>query len=311
MSPPSPDTPLRIGARGSALALAQAREARNRLAARHGLSKLAFEIVAIKTTGDRVLDRPLSEIGNKGLFTKEIEDALLVGEIDLAVHSMKDVPTALPDGLEISAVLPRGDARDAFVSPNYANIAALPRGARVGSSSLRRCAQLLHRRPDLSVVGFRGNVKTRLKKLENDGADAAILACAGLHRLGLGRVIRSEIAPEDMLPACAQGVIGIETRCDDDTTHALLAPIHDEETAIRLEAERAFLATLDGSCRTPIGGLAELDGGRLRFRGEIIRPDGSERLTVERCGSAGDAAAMGIDAAEELRTRSGPGFFGR
>ncbi|MEM8790462.1 MAG: hydroxymethylbilane synthase [Pseudomonadota bacterium] len=309
MALPSSERPLRIGTRGSALALAQANETRDRLSAQHDLPEVAFEIVVIKTTGDRVLDRALSEIGGKGLFTKEIEDALLAGEIDLAVHSMKDMPTILPDGLEISTLLPREDVRDAFVSSRHAGIADLPEGATVGSSSLRRRAQLLHRRPDLQVVEFRGNVQTRLKKLEDGIADATFLACAGLRRLELGHIIRSEISPEEMLPACAQGAIGIEIRADDAETRNLLQPINDARTETRLKAERAFLAALDGSCRTPIGGLAELDGNDLWFRGEIIRPDGSERLATERRGTAADAADLGLDAAQELRAKAGPGFF--
>ncbi|MEM9045708.1 MAG: hydroxymethylbilane synthase [Pseudomonadota bacterium] len=309
MTLPSPDNPLRIGTRGSILALAQAHETRERLATHHDLPDLAFEIVVIKTTGDQVLDRALSEIGGKGLFTKEIEEALLAEKIDLAVHSMKDMPTILPDGLEISTLLPREDVRDAFVSPSYASIAELPQGATVGSSSLRRRAQLLHRRPDLNVVEFRGNVQTRLKKLEDGVAAATFLACAGLRRLDLGHIIRDEIAPGEMLPACAQGAIGIEIRSSDAATRALLAPIHDVATAQRLDAERAFLAALDGSCRTPIGGLAELEGNELWFRGEIIRPDGSERLATERRGAIVDAAQMGHDAAEELRAQAGTGFF--
>ncbi|MEM6933066.1 MAG: hydroxymethylbilane synthase [Pseudomonadota bacterium] len=309
MARPSPEEPLRIGTRGSALALAQANETRNRLMEAHELSEVAFEIVVIKTTGDRVQDRALSEIGGKGLFTKEIEDALLDRDIDIAVHSMKDMPTILPDGLEISALLPREDVRDAFVSPHHAAIAELPEGALVGSSSLRRKAQLLHRRPDLHVVEFRGNVQTRLRKLEEGVAVATFLACAGLRRLGLEEIIRSEISPDEMLPACAQGAIGIETRIGDEATASLLQPIHDEATATRLASERAFLAALDGSCRTPIGGLASIEGGELLFRGEIIRPDGSERLATERRGSLHEAANLGLDAAEELRASAGHGFF--
>lgn len=306
---PSPDRPLRIGTRGSPLALAQAHETRDRLMAAHGLPTEAFAIVVIKTTGDRVLDRALSEIGGKGLFTKEIEEALLAGDIDLAVHSMKDMPTVLPDGLMLAAYLPREDVRDAFVSHRHDSLAALPQRAVVGSSSLRRRAQLLHRRPDLQVVEFRGNVQTRMKKLADGVAEATFLACAGLRRLGMEAEIRAPIAVEDMLPAVAQGAIGIETRTDDAATLALLAPIACADTALRLAAERAFLAGLDGSCRTPIGGLATLEDGRLRLRGEIIRPDGSERLTTERLGLPGDAAAMGADAAAELRGRGGDGFF--
>ena len=306
---PNADQPVRIGTRGSPLALAQAHETRSRLAAAHNLSEDAFVIEVIKTTGDRVLDRALSEIGGKGLFTKEIEEALLEGRIDLAVHSMKDMPTVLPDGLEISALLPREDVRDAFVSRQFDGIDELPRGAVVGSSSLRRRAQLLHRRPDLKLVEFRGNVQTRLAKLDRGEVAATFLAAAGLRRLGLEHEIRAVIEPEEMLPAVAQGAIGIETRIGDSATLALLAPIHDAETGHRLAAERAFLAALDGSCRTPIGGLALLDGDEIWFRGEIVRPDGSERRATERAGSATDAAALGHDAAEELRAQGGDGFF--
>ena len=306
---PSPDQPLKIGTRGSPLALAQAHETRARLMAAHGLPEAAFEIAVIKTTGDRVTDRPLAEIGGKGLFTKEIEEALLAGAIDIAVHSMKDMPTILPAGLAIACLLPREDVRDAFVSLTHANLAAMPEGAVVGTSSLRRRAQLLNRRPDLRVVEFRGNVQTRLRKLADGVAEATFLACAGLHRLGRAEAIRAAISPDEMLPAIAQGAIGIEARGDNAAAEALLAPIHHAPTATRLAAERAFLAALDGSCRTPIGGLAEITGEDLRFRGEIIRPDGSERLATERRGPLADAAAMGTDAAEELRARAGPGFF--
>ncbi|MCH8953462.1 MAG: hydroxymethylbilane synthase [Proteobacteria bacterium] len=306
---PSPDQPLKIGTRGSPLALAQAHETRSRLMAAHGLPEAAFEITVIKTTGDRVTDRPLAEIGGKGLFTKEIEEALLAGAIDIAVHSMKDMPTILPAGLAIAGLLPREDVRDAFVSLTHANLAAMPAGAVVGTSSLRRRAQLLNRRPDLRVVEFRGNVQTRLRKLADGVAEATFLACAGLHRLGRAEAIRAAISPDEMLPAIAQGAIGIEARGDNAAAEALLAPIHHAPTATRLAAERAFLAALDGSCRTPIGGLAEITGEDLRFRGEIIRPDGSERLATERRGPLGEAAAMGTDAAQELRSRAGPGFF--
>ncbi|MEM6945070.1 MAG: hydroxymethylbilane synthase [Pseudomonadota bacterium] len=306
---PSPEKPLRIGTRGSPLALAQAEETKARLMAAHDLPAEAFEIVVIKTTGDAVQDRALSEIGGKGLFTKEIEEGLLGGSIDIAVHSMKDMPTVLPDGLAITALLPREDVRDAFISPRHAGIAALPEGAVVGTSSLRRRAQLLHRRPDLKVVEFRGNVQTRLRKLGDGVAEATFLACAGLNRLGMNGEMRSAIEPEEMLPAVAQGAIGIESREDDTRILSLLAPLHCGETGSRLAAERAFLAGLDGSCRTPIGGLAVLEGDALWLRGEIIRPDGSERIVTERRGTLSDAAAMGSDAAAELRGRGGDGFF--
>ncbi|MFO1209085.1 MAG: hydroxymethylbilane synthase [Amaricoccus sp.] len=307
--PPSPDRPLRIGTRGSPLALAQAREARNRLMAAHGLPEAAFAIVPIRTTGDRVQDRPLGELGGKGLFTREIESALLEGLIDVAVHSMKDMPTLQPDGLAITCALPREDPRDAFVSPAAGTLAALPAGSVVGTSSLRRRAQLLHRRPDLAVVEFRGSVQTRLRKLADGVASATFLAMAGLHRLGLGEVARGPIDPGDMLPAVAQGTIGIEQRTGDDRVAALLAPIHDAATGIRLAAERAFLAGLDGSCQTPIAGLAELDGETLRLRGEILRPDGSESLSDAIGGAPADAEAIGAVLAAALRGRAGLGFF--
>ena len=306
---PTPDRPLRIGTRGSKLALAQAYETRDRLMAAHGLPEDAFAITVIKTTGDAVLDRALSEIGGKGLFTKEIEEALLAADIDLAVHSMKDMPTVLPDGLTLAAYLPREDVRDAFVSPRHAAIDALPAGTVVGTSSLRRRAQLLHRRPDLRIVEFRGNVQTRMRKLEEGVAEATFLAVAGLRRLDMAHAIAEMIDPESMLPAVAQGAIGIETRADDAATVDLLAPIACAETATRLAAERAFLAGLDGSCRTPIGGLALLEDGAIRFRGEIVRPDGSERHETSRSGPAADAAAMGADAAAELRAKGGEDFF--
>jgi hydroxymethylbilane synthase len=306
---PDPDRPLRIGTRGSPLALAQAHETRARLAAAHGLPETAFEIVVIKTTGDRVLDRPLSEIGGKGLFTREIEDALLDGGIDIAVHSMKDMPTEQPDGLAITCYLPREDVRDAFVTLGEASLASLPAGAVVGTSSLRRRAQLRHRRPDLNVVEFRGNVQTRMKKLSDGVAEATFLAMAGLRRLGMDDIARAPIAVEDMLPAIAQGAIGIEQRLDDDRCSAMLAAIHDGPTGLRLAAERAFLKGLDGSCQTPIGGLAELDGGTLRLRGEILRPDGSECLIHALDGAVADGARIGAETAAVLRGRAGPGFF--
>ena len=306
---PDPDRPLRIGTRGSPLALAQARETRGRLMAAHGLPEAAFVIVPIKTTGDRVQDRPLGEIGGKGLFTMEIEAALLEGTIDIAVHSMKDMPTAQPDGLAITCYLPREDVRDAFVALDAAGLEDLPAGAVVGTSSLRRRAQLRHRRPDLGVVEFRGNVQTRLRKLEEGVARATFLAMAGLRRLGLDAVARAPIPPETMLPAIAQGAIGVEQRSGDDAVSALLAAIHDAPTAQRLAAERAFLAALDGSCQTPIAGLAELDGDRIRLRGEILRPDGSECLTAEASGAVADAARLGAAMGAELRGRAAPDFF--
>ncbi len=302
------DSPLKIGTRGSPLALAQAYETRSRLMSAHNLPEAAFTIEVIQTTGDAVQDRPLSEIGGKGLFTKEIEQALLDGRIDIAVHSMKDVATVLPDALVIDCALPREDVRDAFISPKYSAIADLPEGAVVGTSSLRRRAQLLAMRPDLKLVEFRGNVQTRLRKLDEGVASATFLACAGLRRLG-NFELANPIETDVMLPACAQGAVGIERRKSDEAAAALLAPIHDAETFIRISAERAFLKELDGSCRTPIGGLAELNGDTLHFRGEIIRPDGSTTHAGSWQGPLGDAARIGAEAGIELRAKGGEGFF--
>lgn len=304
----SPDRPLRIGTRGSPLAMAQAMETRNRLMAAHELPQEAFSIEAISTTGDAVQDRPLSEIGGKGLFTKELEIALMDGQIDIAVHSMKDVATVLPDGLGITAYLPREDVRDAFISLLHGSFDDLPEGATVGTSSLRRRAQALARRPDLRVVEFRGNVQTRMRKLGDGVAEATFLAVAGLNRLG-AEIKAAPIPGEVMLPAVAQGAIGIKSRLDDELALAMVQPLNHEETAIRLRAERAFLRALDGSCRTPLAGLAVLDGEKLAFRGEILRPDGAQRHFTSREGTLSEAEAMGLDAAEELRALGGPGFF--
>ncbi len=306
---PDPDRPLRIGTRGSPLALAQAHETRARLMAAHALPEAAFAIVVIKTTGDRVLDRPLSEIGGKGLFTKEIEEALLAREIDVAVHSTKDMPTDQPAGLGITCYLPREDVRDAFVALGEGTLATLPAGAVVGTSSLRRRAQLRHRRPDLAVVEFRGNVQTRMKKLEAGVAQATFLAMAGLRRLGLAEIATRPIEPDEMLPAVAQGAICLEQRLGDGRVSELLAAIHHDATGHRLAAERAFLKGLDGSCQTPIAGLAELEGDRLRLRGEILRPDGSECLSDAVDGPVGDADRLGAACAAALRSRAGSGFF--
>ncbi len=306
---PNSSSPFRIGTRGSPLALAQAHETRDRLAAAFGLPGEAFEIVVIKTTGDRVLDRPLKEIGGKGLFTREIEEAMLAGEIDIAVHSMKDMPVDQPAGLLLDCYLPREDVRDAFISPAGGTLAGLEAGTKVGTSSLRRKAQLLNGRPDLQVVEFRGNVQTRLKKLADGVAACTFLAMAGLNRLGMRDVATSPIDPDEMLPAVAQGAIGIERRADDSRAAEILEAIHDGPTGQRLAAERAFLAALDGSCETPIAGLAELEGGTLRLRGEILRTDGSEAVSGARSGPVADAGALGTDLAAELLDRAGPGFF--
>lgn len=300
---------LRIGTRGSPLALAQAHEVRDRLRAVFDLPEDAFEIVVIKVTGDMIQDRPLNELGGKGLFTREIEEALLEGAIDIAVHSMKDMPTLQPGGLVIDCYLPREDVRDGFVSLRHARLADLPQGAVVGTSSLRRRAQLLAARPDLQVVEFRGNVQTRLRKLGEGVAEATLLAMAGLRRLGRADVVREAIAPEVLLPAVAQGAIGVERRAEDARMARMLAAIHDRATGERLGAERAFLARLDGSCQTPIAALAEHVPGSLRLRGQILRTDGSESHADEVTGPVGEGEAMGRDLAERLLGRAGPGFF--
>ena len=306
---PDPENPFRIGTRGSPLALAQAHETRDRLSAAFDLPHEAFEIVVIKTTGDAILDRPLKEIGGKGLFTREIEDDLLAGRIDIAVHSMKDMPVEQPGGLTLDCYLPREDVRDAFIAPSGGTLAGLAPGTRVGTSSLRRKAQLLNRRPDLEIVEFRGNVQTRLKKLEAGVAHCTFLAMAGLNRLGMSDVPATAIDTDDMLPAVAQGAIGIERRRDDGRATEMLAALHHLETGRRLAAERAYLAALDGSCETPIAGLATLDGTTLTLRGEILRTDGSEALSDTRTGPIEDGAAIGRDLAESLLARAGDGFF--
>ncbi|WP_300548846.1 hydroxymethylbilane synthase [Roseovarius sp.] len=306
---PTPTKPLKIGTRGSPLALAQAYETRRRLSSAFDLAEEAFEIIVIKTTGDRIIDRPLKEIGGKGLFTREIEQAMQTGEIDIAVHSMKDMPVLQPEGLLLDTYLPREDVRDAFVSPSVGGLGDLPAGARVGTSSLRRKAQVLVAYPHLEVVEFRGNVQTRLKKLDEGVAACTFLAMAGLNRLGRSEVAQCAIEPEVMLPAVAQGAIGIERRADDTRAADMLAAIHHTETGQRLAAERAFLAALDGSCETPIAGLADLSGGNLRLRGEILRPDGSESLSDEGTALIEDGAELGREIAARLLARAGDGFF--
>ena len=296
---------LRIGTRGSPLALVQAHETRDRLVAAHGLNPADIEIVVISVTGDQIRDRPLAEIGGKGLFTKEIEEALLAGNIHMAVHSMKDLPAVLPDGLVIAAVLPREDARDAFLSLTANSIAELPIGAKIGSSSVRRTAQLLRMRPDLKTVLFRGNVQTRLRKLSEGVADATFLACAGLNRLGLAEKITAAMPTEIMLPALAQGAIGIEVCEGDEETKQLLSGINHTESSIAVACERAFLQTLDGSCRTPLAGHASLDGGILNFRGHALTLDGVHCFETTRQGPLRDAARMGADAGAEVKARGG------
>jgi hydroxymethylbilane synthase len=303
--------PVRIGTRGSPLAQAQAREARARLLAAHPeIPAGQVDIQIIRTTGDMVQDRPLSEIGGKGLFTKEIEEALLDRRIDLAVHSMKDMPTILPDGLAIVCLLERADPRDALISAKAASLAQLPAGAVVGTSSLRRQALLLRARPDLKVAPFRGNVQTRLAKLQAGEVDATLLAQAGLLRLGLKNIPAAVLTPEEMLPAVGQGAIGIEARSNDAPILRLLAALNHPATEYCIRAERAFLAALDGSCRTPIAALATIsEDGNLHLRGQIVRPDGTQLFEAVRHGALADASRMGFDAGVELRLRGGDGFF--
>jgi hydroxymethylbilane synthase len=300
---------LRIGTRGSPLALAQAAMVRARLAAAHGLAPERIEVRTIRTTGDAIRDRPLSELGGKGLFTKEIEEALVAGDIDLAVHSAKDMPTVLPDGLMIAAVLPREDPRDVFISRKAKSLRELPAGAVVGTASLRRQALVKRLRADLKVVSFRGNVETRLRKLDAGEVDATLLALAGLKRLGLADAATAALDAAEFIPAVGQGIVAIETRANDAATRRLLAAIDHADSMAALVMERAFLAVLDGSCRTPIAGHATIAGGRARFTGLIAKPDGSASFETAREGLVNEAAMLGADAGAELKRRAGPNFF--
>ncbi|MFV3074046.1 hydroxymethylbilane synthase [Niveispirillum fermenti] len=304
-------TILRIGTRGSPLALAQAHETRDRLAAAFPELAVdgAVEIVTFKTEGDRILDRTLSAAGGKGLFTKEIEQALIDGGVDLAVHSMKDVPTTLPDGLDIAAYLPREDHRDAWFSHRAATLDDLPAGSLVGTASLRRQAIVLMRRPDLRVIALRGNVQTRLRKLEEGQVDATLLAMAGLNRLGLADRATAALSEDQMLPAVAQGAIGIETRRDDERTNRYVRHLNCAVTQARVTAERGVLATLDGSCRTPIAALALVNGDALSLRALVVRPDGRQWFTCGRAGRVTDALALGVDAGQELKAKLPAAFF--
>jgi hydroxymethylbilane synthase len=307
----SSDIILRLGSRGSPLALTQARMVRDALAKAHGFAPEQVAIEVIRTSGDRIQDRPLAEAGGKGLFTKELEEALVGGAIDLAVHSSKDMPTVLQPGLVLSAFLRREDPRDALISRKAASIAGLPHGATVGTASLRRQAMLLRLRPDLVVVPLRGNVETRLRRLDEGVADATLLALAGLKRLGLTDAAAAVLDVDEFLPAVGQGAIGIETRADVSRTRDWLKPINHADTATALAAERAFLAVLDGSCRTPIGGHATIAKGTLRFRGMVVKPDGSEAFETTREGKVADAEALGADAGAELKARAGSDFFAK
>jgi len=301
--------PFRIGTRGSPLALAQAHETRDRLMAAHGLPPEMFEIVVLSTMGDRITDRSLAAIGGKGLFTQELEDMLLSGGLDFAVHSSKDMPTKLPGGLFLSAYLPREDARDAFIGRTAAKLLDLPEGATIGSSSLRRQALIKRLRPDINVITYRGLVDTRLRKLAEGQVDATLLAFAGLKRLGKDDVPTEILDPEIFPPAPAQGAICIESRIGDDRVIGLLEAINDVRTHQAVTCERAFLSTLDGSCRTPIAGYAVSDGEAIRFSGMVLTPDGSQHFRVATEGKAVNAGQLGAKAGEDIRLEAGPDFF--
>lgn len=302
-------THIIIGTRGSELALAQAHEVRDRLLACHGHDCLEVEIKTISTKGDRVLDRALSAIGGKGLFTEEIEAQLLSGEIDIAVHSTKDMPTQLPQGLALSCYLPREDPGDVFISNKAQSLMDLKPGSVVGSASLRRQALILSLRPDVSVITFRGNVQTRLKKLEAGEVDATLLAQAGLNRMGMQDIITAKLAVEEFVPAPGQGAICIESRVGDADTDRLVGPLDDADTRTALIAERSFLGELDGSCRTPLAAYAQLIGSEWHLDAMIMSPDGKQIYRTKRNGTASDAHVMGRDAAQELRKRAGDEFF--
>ncbi len=301
--------PLRIGTRGSPLALVQARTVRARLAAALGRSEETIELKIIRTTGDTIVDRPLTEEGGKGLFTKEIEEALLSGGVDLAVHSAKDMPTVLPQGLILAACLEREDPRDVFISKKARGVSGLPKGAAIGTASLRRQAIMKRARPDLRVVPLRGNVETRLRKLDEGEADAIVLALAGLKRLGLADRATRVMETDEFLPAVGQGAIAIETRANDARTRELVATINHADTLAAVSAERAFLAVLDGSCKTPIGGHATMDESVVNFRGLIAKPDGSVVHDIVANGKRADAEKIAAEAARALFQRVGRGFF--
>ena len=309
MAQSSAAAPLRIGTRGSPLALAQAGEVRARLAAGLKRDPLDIEIKIIRTAGDMIQDRPLTDAGGKGLFTKEIEEALLEGAIDIAVHSAKDMPTVLPDGLVLAACLEREDPRDVFISHRAKNLAGLPPGAKLGTASLRRQAIAKRARPDLEIVPIRGNVETRLRKLDDTTMTATILALAGLKRLGIADRATTIMSVDEFLPAVGQGAIALETRENDERTRIAVAAVDDADTSIALAAERAFLFELDGSCKTPIAGHAAVFGSAIQFRGLIAKPDGSAAYDIAGTGARSDAVKIGADAGRELKARGGPGFF--
>lgn len=296
---------LRIGTRGSLLALRQAHEVAGKIKHLQGDPDWPVEIVEIKTSGDQIQDRPLSEVGGKGLFTKEIEQALFDKRIDVAVHSFKDVETKLPDGTEMIAILEREDVREVFISRKFKSVRDMAAGARLGSSSLRRRAQAKHINAGIKLVDFRGNVQTRLAKLADGIADATFLARAGLNRLGASEDFFHDVSVDDMLPAVAQGAIALQIRSDDAQSRQVVGALNHSNTAMCVNAERAFLAKLDGSCRTPIAGLAELVGDQVRFRGEVLSDDGQRCLRAERHGAMATATEMAIDAAEEILRNGG------
>jgi hydroxymethylbilane synthase len=301
-------TLIRIATRSSPLAIWQAEFVQQRLEALH--HGLRVELVRIKTQGDKILDTPLAKIGGKGLFVKELEEAMRDGRADIAVHSMKDVPMVLPEGFALPVICERHDPRDAFVSPHYDGLAALPQGARVGTSSLRRQAQLRAQRPDLTVISLRGNVQTRLGKLDAGEFDAILLAAAGLKRLALDARIRCELPPEVSLPAVGQGAVGIECRANDDAVAALLAPLNDVDTWDRVVAERAMNRRLEGGCQVPIGGYAELQGDTIWLRGLVASEDGSEVLRAEATGTRAEAEALGIGVADALLAQGADRILG-
>ncbi|PWQ99372.1 hydroxymethylbilane synthase [Leucothrix arctica] len=294
---------IRIATRKSALALWQAEHVASRLKAIH--PSLEVELVGMMTRGDVILDTPLAKIGGKGLFVKELETGMLEGVADIAVHSMKDVPMAFPEGLHLPVILEREDPTDAFVSNTYASIEELPQGARVGTCSLRRQTQIREYRPDLKILDLRGNVNTRLAKLDNDEYDAIILASAGLIRLGFEDRIRQGISSDQSLPAIGQGAVGIECRVDDERVNALLAPLIHAETDIRVRAERALNSRLNGGCQVPVAGFAELQGDQIRLRGLIGFPDGSKVYRSEKVGAIANAEALGVAVAEDLLDQGG------
>ena len=302
-------SPIKIGSRASPLALRQAEEVRNALVANQ--PELQVDIIEISTIGDRIQDRTLAAIGGKGLFTKEIEQALLDGEVDICVHSAKDMLTEFPPGLMLGPILRREDTRDGLISHSGQKLSEMPSGAVIGTASLRRQAQILAMRPDLKVIPFRGNVQTRLRKLDEGQADATLLAVAGLKRLDRMDVLTQLFDPETILPAVGQGAIALELRADDEKSMGAAEPLNDIKSATEVAMERAFLAVLDGSCRTPIAGIAtaNIDADRIKFRGLIAKPDGSIVHSTTREGRINDSIDMGKDAGLELKTEAGPNFI--